>query len=133
MFPPRQAQSAQDLLQDLMASLGRAGLDVLPNVVQDGSDFHFKCLNASTVAQRKSLKLYVETYAKEAGWSARVRFQRPWRAFTISLEKSSSSFSKSFLDIKSGSPTTANPEARSHQEASSSVYAARNREGPASK
>jgi len=91
MFPPRQAQTAHELLKDVLDSLIRAGLEVTAEIVSDDDEHHFACLTRPPPEHIRMLTRYVRDYCRASGWSADLKFQtRPSRTFSISLEKESS-------------------------------------------
>ena len=95
MFPPRQAQTAEEVLQDLIDSLRRAGLEVTDDVLVLEDKYRFTCPVSLTKDERKMLSDYITRYGSAAGWDVSVEFQRPpCRAFVISLAKSLSSSAK---------------------------------------
>lgn len=95
MFPPRQAQTAEEVLRDVIDSLRRAGLEVLDDVLVLEDKYRFTCPTALSKEERKMLSDYIVRYSATAGWEANVEFQRPpCRAFVISLAKSLSSSEK---------------------------------------
>ena len=96
MFPPRQVQTAQELLQGVLSSLARAGLEVTGEVVNDYEDYYFVCHTRPPSEHIRMIARYVKDYCRAAGWEAELKFQlRPSRIFSISLEKTSSRVWKS--------------------------------------
>ena len=73
-------------MEDVMASLQRAGLEVLPTVVQRDGWWHYKCPVGIPSRDKPLLKNYITGYCKAAKWQARVKFHRA-ATLSISLEK----------------------------------------------
>ena len=91
MFPPRQVQTERELLDDVLDSLQRAGLELTSEVDLNDGEYHFLCRVHPNPTEQQMLRKYIRSYCAAAEWEATVLFQRrPSRSFSISLEKASS-------------------------------------------
>lgn len=97
MFPPQETEDVHVLVENLKASLQRAGanlVDVLPEVREVGELYwvRFPVAIALPKAAATPAGQYIKQYIKAGGWAIhRVTFERHYVSFFLSNAKSRAS------------------------------------------
>jgi hypothetical protein len=107
VFPPKPTPNYNELLNNLVQSVGRAGPVFTGNATQapDGEGYRFTLqllpgvISNTPVGERvqKYLAQYMRAYARESGWRVKaVSFKRGYVAFAVAPSRARSSASRNW-------------------------------------